>query len=139
MGKKKHRPKTKAELLQAQWERERPRPPRPAAGWMQRAAEWSNRAIAALVMAQERRNLKEKARQTIEEEAQRIIEEEREGEGEALNISAEAVAGTPVVLPDAGREGPAIGGLEIVLEVSESQSPGKPAGSLSAILGETGK
>jgi len=32
VGKKKHRPKSKAELLQAQWERERTRPPRSAAG-----------------------------------------------------------------------------------------------------------
>ena len=49
VGKKKHRPKSKAELLQAQWERERPRPQRPAAGWMQAAAERANRAQAAVI------------------------------------------------------------------------------------------
>ena len=49
MGKKKHRPKSKAELLQAQWERERTRPPRSAAGWMQAAAERANRAQAAVI------------------------------------------------------------------------------------------
>ena len=49
MGKKKHRPKSKAELLQAQWERERPRPQRPAAGWLQAAAERANRAQAAVI------------------------------------------------------------------------------------------
>lgn len=42
-------PKSKAELLQAQWERERPRPQRPAAGWMQAAAERANRAQAAVI------------------------------------------------------------------------------------------
>lgn len=49
MGKKKHRPKSKAELLQEQWKRERARPPRPAAGWMQAAAERANRAQAAII------------------------------------------------------------------------------------------
>ncbi len=49
MGKKKHRPKSKAELLQEQWKRERTRPPRPAAGWMQAAAERVNRAQAAII------------------------------------------------------------------------------------------
>ena len=33
----------------AQWERERPRPQRPAAGWMQAAAERANRAQAAVI------------------------------------------------------------------------------------------
>lgn len=56
MGKKKHRPKSKAELLQAQWERERTKPPRPAAGWMQAAAERANRAQAAITAEREKRN-----------------------------------------------------------------------------------
>jgi len=83
MGKKKHRPKTKAELLQAQWERERPRPPRPAAGWTQQAIARANRAQAAIA---------------------------RKAENEAFTISAGGLDATPALLPDAGREGPAIGG-----------------------------
>lgn len=109
MGKKKHRPKSKAELLREQLERERPRPPRPAAGWLQRAAERSNKALAELILEQERERLKEDARKLIEEEARRI--EEGGGTGEAFSTPGEALDNAAALLPDAGREGPAIGGL----------------------------
>ncbi len=131
MGKKKHRPKSKAELLREQLERERPRPPRPAAGWMQ-AAERSNRALAELVLKQERAKLKEEARKLVEEEARRM---EEGGTGEAFTISAEAVARAPEVLPDAGRKGPAIGGLRVAPKIPGKQNAGKGAVLPSAILG----
>ncbi len=56
MGKKKHRPKSKAELLQERWKRERTRPPRPAGGWMQAAAERANRAQAEIAKKGVREN-----------------------------------------------------------------------------------
>ena len=76
---------------------------------MQSAAERANRAQAAIA--------------------------ERAASGKIV-FSAEAVARAPEVLPDAGREAPAIGGLQSGAKVPGKQSAGKGAVSPSAILGE---
>lgn len=109
MGKKKHRPKSKAELLQAQWERERTRPPRSAAGWMQAAAERANRAQAAVIA-------RRKEEKRGEKEQERPMKKKTSFLAEASAIVERA----PVLLPDTGREASAIGGLPPGAEV-----PGK--------------
>ena len=125
MGKKKHRPKSKAELLQAQWERERPRPKRPAAGWMQAAAERANRAQAAVIA---------KRKEGSRDEQEGAVDTETSFLAEASAV----VDGAPALLPHAGREGPAIGGLPPGAEVPGKQGAGKVAFSPSAILERRG-
>ena len=125
MGKKKHRPKSKAELLQAQWERERPRPQRPAAGWMQAAAERANRAQAAVIA---------KRKEGSRDEQEGAVDTETSFLAEASAV----VDGAPALLPHAGREGPAIGGLSPGAEVPGKQGAGKVAFSPSAILERRG-
>ena len=125
MGKKKHRPKSKAELLQAQWERERPRPQRPAAGWMQAAAERANRAQAAVIA---------KRKEGSRDEQEGAVDTETSFLAEASAV----VDGAPAILPHAGREGPAIGGLPPGAEVPGKQGAGKVAFSPSAILERRG-
>lgn len=125
MGKKKHRPKSKAELLQAQWERERPRPQRPAAGWMQAAAERANRAQAA-VIAKRKEGSRDEQEGAVDTETSFLAEE------------SAVVDGAPALLPHAGREGPAIGGLPPGAEVPGKQGAGKVAFSPSAILERRG-
>ena len=125
MGKKKHRPKSKAELLQAQWERERPRPQRPAAGWMQAAAERANRAQAAVIA---------KRKEGSRDEQEGAVDTETSFLAEASAV----VDGAPALLPHAGREGPAIGGLPPGAEVPGKQGAGKVAFSPSAILERRG-
>lgn len=127
MGKKKHRPKSKAELLQAQWERERPRPKRPAAGWMQAAAERANRAQAAVIA-------RRKEEKRGEKEQERPMEKKTSFLAEASAIVERA----PVLLPDTGREASAIGGLPPGAEVPGKQGAGKVAFSPSAILERRG-
>jgi len=125
VGKKKHRPKSKAELLQAQWERERPRPKRPAAGWMQAAAERANRAQAAVIA---------KRKEGSRDEQEGAVDTETSFLAEASAV----VDGAPALLPHAGREGPAIGGLSPGAEVPGKQGAGKVAFSPSAILERRG-
>ena len=125
MGKKKHRPKSKAELLQAQWERERPRPQRPAAGWMQAAAERANRAQAAVIA---------KRKEGSRDEQEGAVDTETSFLAEASAV----VDGAPALLPHVGREGPAIGGLPPGAEVPGKQGAGKVAFSPSAILERRG-
>lgn len=125
MGKKKHRPKSKAELLQAQWERERTRPPRSAAGWMQAAAERANRAQAAVIA---------KRKEGSRDEQEGAVDTETSFLAEASAV----VDGAPALLPHVGREGPAIGGLPPGAEVPGKQGAGKVAFSPSAILERRG-